>query len=395
MQFYLDPNTEKRLRKMLLLRGICLLAFITSALCQQPSNEDTKNSKPLQIKEIRQVMRQGDLSGENHSIKVVISIHEPLYNVTQWELWLMKNDEDTVKYFTEGDGSNPTSQTEFIFEGNLVDADSIMIMAKNQSTAVAVNLLSVKIRDLHTDVAWVGDFHDGPASSLRVRPGNVVGDVQVNSVMCKANQSHCYYIEVKPKPAAIERCYMPIPQLKQCDDRIRTFKAPSSTPAVTLHNNTTLKVEVDSNGEGQNLEVIAYDSLDSNNIYSEYPYNNCYMKVGNEQEEDGKYQCYQKINLPEGKTEFNVLIVKLDNNGQVIESSLQVYGGEPPLPPRGFNTGVIVGAILGTIFGLFILVLLVKLFLRHKERQNPKTNRGATAVYSPTTTTEPVNTETA
>ncbi|XP_064101279.1 uncharacterized protein LOC135211953 [Macrobrachium nipponense] len=372
----------------MMIRGICLLATIACAVGQAPTETDTKSAMSLKILELRQVTRQDDPSGKNHNLKVIISPYDPLPRVTEWSLIFSGNDQVSTTYTTKADGQDPTSQTEFIFEGNLVEAGVISLIAKNATGMAASCLLILPITDLKSDVAWVGDYKSGKAASLRVTPGELVDEVMVDQQLCKYSQSPCYYITPKPHPTSFERCHFLIEGFKLCDDRVISYSEPSSLPAIFLKDNKFLEVEVThKTGEVPVMEVVAYDPQDHNQVFTRFPYR-CLFPVGSEWQDMDTIQCRAELTVPGNSTNMMVLVVTLDEEGDVVESSLQFYGDSSPLPPSS-NTGVIVGAIFGTLIGLTIVVFMIICCMKKKDEKRAKTDRGGSAVYQTTTTTDP------
>ncbi|XP_066983157.1 uncharacterized protein [Macrobrachium rosenbergii] len=372
----------------MLIRGICLLATVAYAVCQVATETDTKSTTSLNIVEIRQVTRQDDPSGKTHNLRVIVSPYDPLPGIVEWSLVLRRNDQVSTTYVTKADGQDPTSQTELIFEGNLVESDFIGLIAKDATGLAGNCMLAVHIRDLKSDVAWVGDYKSGKAASLRVTPGELVKEVKVDHHLCEYSQSPCYYITPSPLPTSFERCYYPMPEFKLCDDRVISYNEPSSLPAIFLKDNKFLEVEVPHKvGEVPVMEVVAYDPQDHKQVFTNFPYR-CPFPIGSEWNDMDTIRCRVELTLPGNSTNMMVLVVTLDEDGDVVESSLQFYGDSSPLPPSS-NTGVIVGAIFGTLIGLSVVVFMIICCMKKKDEKRAKTDRGGSAVYRTTTTTDP------
>ncbi|XP_068208310.1 uncharacterized protein [Palaemon carinicauda] len=370
---------------MLIIKGIYLLAAIAYGVCQMPTDAETKTSNILTFTELRQVMREGDPTGKNHSIKVSLLPYQPLPHLVEWDLLLVKNNEPTA-YALKGDGQDPTMQTELVFKGNLVESDIVTLLAKNRTNAIGVAVMTVPIKDLKSDVAWVGDYQSGKSASLRVTVGELVNEVMVGRHSCKYTESPCYYITPNPHPTNIERCHSPFDDFKLCDDRVISFKEPSSLPAIFHEDDKFLEVEVPVTQPLPVIEVVAYDPLDHKRIFTDFPYQ-CLFPMGSEWNKGENIRCRVSLTLPTNTTYMMVMVVKLDAEGDVIESSLQAYG-DPPLPPSN-NTGLIVGAVFGTMIGLAVIVLGIICCLKKTDEKKAKTERGGSAVYKTTTTTDP------
>lgn len=318
------------------LTWICLLAAAaTCVLGEMPLLLRTASEHivPLTIEQISKVMREGDVSGKNHSTKLVISSYEPLYNVLEWEMLLHANDGNIISYTIKGDGSNPSTQTEFVFEDILVESDSIMLTAKNSSMTLARAYLVLDIQDLDSNVAWVGDEKINPSSSLRVFAGEPFVEVLVDEDSCTPDDSPCYYIKPKSKSSHIERCIDTFigttgKSVELCDERETPFQKMASTPPVSLREDGHLEVEFTFNKEYFRVEVVAYDPADHTKIFSNPGYQ-CRFPVGKMWTVGEKMKCLHYMTLPDNQKKIMVLVVKLDEDDEVFESNLQYIDESP------------------------------------------------------------------
>lgn len=373
----------------MLLKWICFLVAVASVASQLPY-EAEPSAIEISIQQISKVMREDDPMGRNHSTKVIISPHTPFPNVVEWTLLLHTPAGMTESYSVKGDGSNPSTQTEFIFEGNLVETNSLVLQAKNESKTVAFAYMVISIIDLETNMAWVGADKSSSSPSLRVEAGEILGEVVIDRWVCKTMESPCYYLTSKPRVNAVKRCTNLYPEtgdsVTLCDERITEFREITPTPPVHLRDDGRLEVEFTYNNERTVVEVVVYDPVDHSKVFSD-PGFKCRFRLGAKYNTGDTMTCINDMTLPESQTEMMVLVVKLDDQGNVYESNLQFFNSDPE-DPAANNTGVIVGAVFGTLLGLALVIFLIIFFMK-KDQKKAATKKESSATYTATATAEP------
>lgn len=373
----------------MLLQWTCLLTVVVSVMSHSPLDSGSHNTVALTFIKISKVMREGETTGRNHSTQVIISPHPPLRNVIEWKLLLQRPPPgDLVTLSLKVDGWIPSTQTEIVFEENLVESDSIFLQAKDSSRIVAMAYLGFHIRDLHSTVAWIGADKGSPSSSLRVAIGEQLGEVSVNGEVCKASDSPCYYITPNPKPTIVERCVsvsIGIDKIvKQCDDRETSFREMSPTPSLYLRDDGKMEVEFTYNQEAPKLEMVAYDPVNSTKVFSNSSYQ-CNIPASSKSTDGEKVTCLHDLFLPNDQMEIMVLLVQIDKEGYVLASNLQIFKGNPEKDQIGIIVGSAVGAIV--LMAIFILVML--LFVKRKgsiRKEKKAAKRALEVTYTPAPT---------
>ncbi|KAK7068654.1 hypothetical protein SK128_006201 [Halocaridina rubra] len=371
---------------------ILLLCAISLVTCHQRLVAESRTNVELFIKEISKVMSNSDPSGRNHSTKVTIAPHPPLSNVDVWRLLLHLKSEEIKTLTLTVDETQPSTQTEFIFEGNLVDSDSIFLQAMRDSIVVATAFLSMEIRDLQSNVAWVGSNETSHISSLRIVASEKVGVVSAGEQNCSTHESPCYIISPPdPKPDLIKRCisfYFGAQRtVNLCDERVTNFLEISPSPSLYLQDDGNLKVSFTYSHNATEIEVVVYDPEDHTKVFSNSSYR-CLVSVSRIFQEGEAVSCTHNITVPEGQTRMVVLIVRTDEKGYVYDSSRLLFEGNPSKPCR---TGVIVGAVVGSLLGVGIiatLIIIIVLRKRMKKKKRTDTKRGMTTSYSKAPTSE-------
>ncbi|XP_066983158.1 uncharacterized protein [Macrobrachium rosenbergii] len=312
------------LRLLLILAATVALAS-PELLAKAGANLATSS---LNIEEITQIMNDDDPSGQNHSIRVTIADHDPLDDVVEWKLFLHSNEEGAVSYKIPGDGENPSIQTEFVFNGNLVTSDSYLLQAKDASEDIAMDFKVAHITDLETSLAWVGGERSLPTSSLRIWTSEQVGNITVDGNVCTYDDNPCYIIAPETKVSHIKRCVnisvSSDQVMRQCDERVTLYKEMGESLPIDLQEDGALTVEFTYPGEHFSVEVVTYDPLNKTNVFSEYPYK-CRFPIGQIRKEGDKTVCRHTLTLPEEQKEMMVLIVVIDDEHRVKRSALQYF----------------------------------------------------------------------
>ncbi|XP_064101283.1 uncharacterized protein LOC135211956 isoform X2 [Macrobrachium nipponense] len=288
-----------------MLRLLSILASMVAIASPQLLAKAGANlaTSSLNIEEITQVMREDDPTGQDHRIRVTISEHDPLDDVVEWKLFLHSNDEGAVTYKIPADGENPSTQTEFVFNGNLVNSDSYLLQAMDHSEDIAMDFKVVAITDLETSLAWVGGERNSPASSLRIVTSQQVGNITVDGNVCTYDDHPCYIIAPETKPSYIRRCVnisvSSDKVMRHCDERVALYKEIGETLPIELQEDGILTVEFTYPGKYLSVEVVAYDPKNNSNLFSEYPYK-CRFPIGQIRKKGDKTVCRHTLTLPRG-----------------------------------------------------------------------------------------------
>lgn len=352
---------------ILLQRTTFFIITTTNVMCQLILESASKSAINLEITKISKVMKQDDPTGKNHSTKVTIARHPPLYNVVEWKLVFQSHDGNTTTLNKLVDGSKPSTETELVFEGNLPDSKYIFLQALSNVEVVAMVYLGFPIIDLQSNVAWVGDEKSSLLSSVRVVVGDRLNHISVGDLNCSRLESKCYFISPNPKPTFIERCLEASlgshKTVQLCDERETSFKEMSPKPSLFLQNSRTFEVTVYTDNKIAQIEVVVFDPEDYSRVFSNSSYN-CYTENVN-----GKYKCLHEFMLPDEKEEIMVLVVQIDAYGYVCGSSLQIFRGNLP---NSETTGIIVASFIGTTVGVALIILLTMLFVKRKQTKKRK-----------------------
>ncbi|XP_064102112.1 uncharacterized protein LOC135212520 [Macrobrachium nipponense] len=358
---------------MILLQWTTFFVIITTnVMCQLILESASKNAINLDITKISKIMKRDDPTGKNHSTKVTIAPHPPLYNIVEWKLVFQSHDGDTTTLTKLVDGSKPSTETELIFEGNLPDSKYIFLQALNNVEVAAMVYLGFPIVDLHSNVAWVGDEKSSLLSSVRVAVGNRLNHISVGDLNCSRLESKCYFISPNPKPTFIERCLEASlgshKTVQLCDERETSFKEMSPTPSLSLLSSRSIEVTVYTDNKNSQIEVVAFDPEDYSHVLSNSNYN-CSTAKQQSENENGKHKCLHEFMLTEEKEELMVLVVQIDEYGYVCGSSLQIFRGNLP---NSETVGIIVASFIGTTVGVALIILLTMLFVRRKQTKRRK-----------------------
>ncbi|XP_064101281.1 uncharacterized protein LOC135211955 [Macrobrachium nipponense] len=326
---------------------------------------DKKAASKLSIEKVSWVMKEDDPTGEDHNVRVTFS-HQSLPFVEKWSLTLHKNFRDLITYTTDADGSNPSTQTEVVFEGRLVESDAIALRAlDSDGKMLALDLLTVDIPEIKSQVTWVGGKKE---KSLRVTTSDNFPEIHVGDEVCTKKTSPCYYITPSGKSSSVDSCVTKYLQqdrvLQMCDERVTEIPEISPEPSVSVTEEGKISVSLKlADREEFQVEVLAYTS-DDHSLVSSKQDHSCLIATGVESREEDTMTCLHRASLPEGQTDITVLIVKTDKEANAIASSLVLHGGKPDVDE---NVGVIIGAVVGAIIGVALVAFLVIYCMRKKE----------------------------
>lgn len=332
----------------------------------------------LKLLEIRKVMNDSSPLARDYNVKVVLADHEPMKNLGNWTLGLA--DDKTEKNFLSL--PNNGSQTEIVFDAELTDSQYVFVVARNLSDiTVGIGYEAVDIKDKKSRLAWVGDEYRSSGSSLRVHTGDLK-EVQVGSMVCRQEDSPCYFLDAT-LPQEIPRCYNAFTGDKSpvqvCDDTISRFQ---KTPEIAQleRSGDNLTVQVAFSRTPNRVEVVVFDPSDPARILSPADYR-C-QAVGDPWQVG---HCTQQMVGTKDLLRLGVLVVALDDQGYVFESSLTTYGGTTVQA----NVGVIVGSVLGALLGILLIVGLAVYLVKKNKKQNKKITSPAEPKYTAAPTQEP------
>ncbi|KAK7079137.1 hypothetical protein SK128_008294 [Halocaridina rubra] len=309
---------------------IFLLVIIATVTSIEVTTE-SRNVQSLVIERITKVNRPNDPTGRNHSLAIRISPNVAIHDVTEWNLVLRTVTKETVTYNLKMEGTEPSLQREFVFEGNLIESDTIIMQAKKATSTVAACLLTLRLKDTGSNIAWVGAEENDPSASMRVLASESLNEIiMADHRICSLVESPCYYIMPKPKPNPRERCVDIVSGtgeiVELCDETVTSFNEITPKPDLHLHEDGKLGVQLDHSGDGKMIEVVVFDYEDRTNVYSEKGYN-CYIDISTKDDDGQKQSCTHHFTQPMSQSKMMVLVVRIDDNGAVYESSLQHFDG--------------------------------------------------------------------
>ncbi|XP_042241760.1 uncharacterized protein LOC121879228 [Homarus americanus] len=328
--------------------------------------EDTEPSPLiLKLQEIRQVSRESS-SPSARSVTIHLADHKHIPNIALWTFTLITGSQPVSKL--QADNS---SQTQLQFEGSLVNADAVLLKALDDTgNELALIYKQLQVRGTNSRLAWVGDNN-----SLRVDTG-LLQEVAAGKEVCRKRESPCYYINDDTLPDHIPRCQDVTThdgdKIKVCDDTITRLQE-IREPVHLERSGNNLTVHVTFSTTPTKVEVLVFDVNNPTNVLSPEDYQCQAMN------EPRQVHCMQQLVAADHIQTLMVLVVGLDDNGYVLESSFNIYGGTPlpaSTPPPEESTHmmwVIAGSVtaLCAVVGVGLIIGL-GIYLVRKNRMRRK-----------------------
>ncbi|XP_045133310.1 uncharacterized protein LOC123517362 [Portunus trituberculatus] len=352
-----------QMRTSLLFRFMTYLAC-TLALSPQESPGELRNGQFVTMLELRRLNRPSSSQSIYHNVKIVLDQQEPLPTLHQWVLTIDMGNGTQTEYKVQAEDAY---QKEVEFEADITYGRYVHIRGKNSQDDTLIHSYSELNRFfLSSRVARVGTEYNEKVSSLRVWPGAMTEDVTVGQYQCQRNGVPCYYLSTT-LPLDIPRCVINYNNVKQCDDFITDFQKLSGSPELNITPDGLLTIEGIVESSPVRMEAVVFDPQNHTKIFSPQNFE-CQLEV-----KQGVMKCEQKLKDIGNQQKFMVLLVSLNQEGYVLRSAMKSIGDDPGVSSA--STGVIVGSVVGAVFGVALLagvaVLLIK---KRKKRSSSMTN---------------------
>ncbi|XP_042241755.1 uncharacterized protein LOC121879224 [Homarus americanus] len=331
----------------------------------------------LKVLEIREVMQESSTDDRNHSIKVSLADHDPIPNLRSWTLIIIGNER---KVYTQEAGD---SQTELEFYGDINVLKNVFVLGNDKSNNTVAVYYGIMNITMTSRLAWVGDAYHTGGASLRVDTGDLE-EVEAGIKVCRKEHSPCYFIGV-PLPEDIPRCYASTDEsnpIKVCDETITKFKE-IREPVHLERSGNNLTVHVTFSTTPTKVEVLVFDVNNPTNVLSPENYQCQAMN------EPRQVHCMQQLVAADHIQTLMVLVVGLDDNGYVLESSFAIYGDTPSED----KTGLIVGSVFGVLCGVAIIAFIVCTVMKKKKKKGGSSATRVAGEYERTATQEPPSRE--
>lgn len=355
------------------MRGVVVVVWALSLVCVWGQTDlrrlyESSSTVSLTLLELRKVMKEGQPLAKDYNVKVILDQHESLPSLSYWDLVLKDSGGKEGIYKSQ---ANSYTQTEIEFETDITDVNFVFVVAKDSSSAViATSFDELEIKDGKSKLAWVGSEYVSSRSHLRVDTG-FLQEVKAGEMICRQKNTPCYFLNAE-LPEDIPRCSPILSGVSKntvnvCDDTITRFQGTAESTQVERSGNN-LTVRADFSTAPSKVEVVVVDPSDPSTMLSPEGYK-C------QRLEDSRHPgyCTQQLNGAKDLKKLMVIVVALDSEGYVLESSLTMYDESNGIVTAA-NTGVIVGSILG---GLLAILLIVGLGLYLVRRNKSSTKKSA------------------
>lgn len=370
------------------MRGVVVVVWSLSLVCVWAQNDlrrlyESSGTVSLTLLELRKVMREGQPLAKDYNVKVILDQHESLPSLSYWSLVLKDSGGKQETYKSQ---ANSYTQTEIEFETDITDVNFVFVVAMDTSnTVIATSFDELEIEDGKSKLAWVGSEYVSSRSHLRVDTG-FLQEVEAGEMMCRQKNSPCYFLNAE-LPKDIPRCSPIISGVNKntvnvCDDTITRFQGTAESTQVDRSGNN-LTVRADFSTAPSKVEVVVVDPNDPSTMLSPEGYK-CQML------EDSWHpgHCTQQLSGAKDLKRLMVIVVALDSEGYVLESSLTMYDESNGIVTAA-NTGVIVGSILGGLLAILLIVGLgLYLVRRNKASTKKKSASRASGNYRAANTDE-------
>ncbi|KAG0719720.1 hypothetical protein GWK47_049917 [Chionoecetes opilio] len=360
-----------------------LVAFLACAVIQSVQDDpaDGQKATSIDMLEVRKVNRPSAAYNQDHNVKIVLSQHQSLPTLSQWELTIVGKTPGKQNVYSVQ--AQDPYQTEVEFEADLTDAGYIYLEGRDSSNKLVSSYTQLDPSFLSSRVARVGAEYDESVSSLRVWPGDM-SEVVVGQDRCPMGKP-CYYISTT-LPRDIPRCVPNYSRVKQCDDFITEFQELNEKPTLNITLDRMLTVQTVPKSIPTKMEVVVFNPQDPSKIFSPENYE-CQLQVN-----QGGIQCQQQLKDIGSLQELMVLIVFLNQEGFVLGSRMESYRSDPDSLLRN-STGVIVGSVVG-VLGVALLAGAAVYLVKKKKICSKKhsSSQGApSALYDAVSTHGPLD----
>ncbi|XP_063861500.1 uncharacterized protein LOC135101455 [Scylla paramamosain] len=338
-----------------------LFMFVTCLACTvvqslQGSPGELRNTQSVAMLELRRVNRPSSSQNTDHNVKIVLDQQKSLPTLHHWVLTIVRKNNTQSVYEVHAEDAY---QKEMEFEADLTDGTYVYIAGKDSQDITLINSFTELNKFfLSSRVARVGTEYDESVSSLRVWPGDITEDVTVGQHWCQRKGFPCYYLSTT-LPRDVPRCVNNYNDVKQCDDFITDFQKFSGSPKLNITSDGLLTVEASVDSNSVRMEAVVFDPQDPTKIFSPENYE-CQLEV-----KQGVVNCQQKLKDTGNQQKFRVLLVSLNQEGYVLRSAMESFGDDPGRSSA--STGVIVGSVVGGVFGAALLAGAAVFFIKKKK----------------------------